>query len=361
MTKESAFIYWLATSKISYNKYILLKNEYNDLGKLFYNTSLIKNSKILTDKQKAALITRADEKLINSEIKKLFSEKIGITTIVDSNYPKPLSNISIPPLLLYYKGNISVLSNNKISVVGTRSCTRISFNNTVNICTELSRNNITIVSGIALGIDTAALTGGLNGGTPCISVLGNGFNYRYPAQNAELYDKIQKEGLLITEYPPNTPPFANNFPKRNRIISGLSQGILISHAPIKSGAAITLNHAVSENKDIFAIPGNINEEGSVLPNLLISEGAIPVTSAQDILDFYGWNTNKRNKIIKNTFCELDFCEQQLYTLLKQGELNIDELARLADISISKVSLILTNMELKGIVMRLPGNVFGLKI
>lgn len=359
MTKESAYIYWLASSGISFKTYNQLIKEFSDISYIFNNPHLINNTKYINEKQKISLKKRADKNLINAEIKSLFSEKIGIITLVDDKYPDRLKNITKPPLMLYYKGDVKILSNKSISVVGTRSCSRVSYKNTFDICKELSNNGITIVSGIANGIDSAALNGALSGKTPCISVLGNGINIKYPAENVELYNTISNSGLLLSEYSPTTPPYASNFPNRNRIISGLSPGIFIPHAPLKSGASITLNHALDENKDVFAMPGNINEEGSSLPNLLISEGAITVTSARDIMDFYGWDMFKTIPKEKNITCKLDFCEQQLYTLLKQGELSIDDLARLTDTSVSKVSLTLINMEMNGIIVRLPGNIFGL--
>ncbi len=362
MTKDSAFLYWLATSKVTFKKAQLLSEVCGGLEQIFYHPEELKKANGLFNLRTIEMLkSRADERLINNELKTIFSKNVHIVTIKDKDYPKELIRTSDPPLILYAKGRISALQNKRIAVVGTRACTRAGFENTFKITEELSRNGVSVISGMARGIDTAALNGALSGGTPCAAVLGCGIDIVYPNENHALYESIAKNGVVLSEYPPGTPPHSYNFPRRNRIISGMCPGVLIAQAPVKSGSAITMRYAVEENRDVFAVPGNINEETSELPNLLITEGAIPVTDASSILDFYGWQHEKTVNFQKNTLPELDFYEQALYTLLKQGEWNIDELARTAGMEISQASLALTGLEIKGLAERLPGNAFGLRI
>ena len=210
-----------------------------------------------------------------------------IITIHDKEYPERLKNIYDPPLVLYLNGKLPVIDDEPVvSIVGTRKCTPYGAKAAENIAYKLSQRGIIIVTGLAKGIDTAASYGALRGGTSTLGVIGSGLDVIYPYENRKLFNEISYRGAVISEYPPGTKPLTHNFPARNRILSGLSLGVLVIEAPKKSGALITAERALEQGRDVFSLPGNVDAvmcEGS---NLLIRNGAIPVLSAEDIIEEY---------------------------------------------------------------------------
>lgn len=212
---------------------------------------------------------------------------VGILTIKDNKYPSRLRRISTPPLVLYYRGNLPDFDNTVcIAVVGTRNATESGRKIAYELSRDLSLAGVTVVSGMAYGIDAAAAEGAVDVGGHTIAVFGCGIDVVYPAPHELLMNRILVPGAVITEYPPHEPPKASNFPMRNRIISGLCQGTVVVEADFKSGALITAKYAGDEGRDIFAVPGNISSPVSYGPNLLIKEGARVVTSAEDIIMEY---------------------------------------------------------------------------
>jgi DNA processing protein len=220
--------------------------------------------------------------------KKIFDfckkNNINTTNIFDEIYPINLRHIQNPPTILYYLGDLLAQDECSISVVGSRNYTQYGRIATEKIVTDLAKNNITIVSGMARGIDTYSHISALNQGCRTIAVLGCGVNVIYPTNNTELYHKIIKNGAVVSEFLPNTKPYSWNFPTRNRIISGISLGTLVIEANIKSGTMTTANWASEQGKNVYAVPGNIFSEQSKGTNKLISEGAKIATSATDILE-----------------------------------------------------------------------------
>ncbi len=212
---------------------------------------------------------------------------VGILTIKDRKYPSRLKRISTPPLVLYYRGNLPDFDNTVcIAVVGTRSATDAGRRAAYELSRDLSLAGVTVVSGMAYGIDAAAAEGAVDVGGHTVAVFGCGIDVVYPAPHELLMNRILVPGAVITEYPPHEPPKASNFPIRNRIISGLCQGTVVVEADFKSGALITAKYAGDEGRDIFAVPGNISSPTSYGPNLLIKEGARIVTAAEDIIMEY---------------------------------------------------------------------------
>lgn len=212
---------------------------------------------------------------------------VGILTIKDNKYPSRLRRISTPPLVLYYRGNLPDFDNTVcIAMVGTRNATDSGRKIAYELSRDLSLAGVTVVSGMAYGIDVAAAEGAVDVGGHTIAVFGCGIDVVYPAPHELLMNRILFPGAVITEYPPHEPPKASNFPMRNRIISGLCQGTVVVEADFKSGALITAKYAGDEGRDIFAVPGNISSPVSYGPNLLIKEGARVVTSAEDIIMEY---------------------------------------------------------------------------
>lgn len=212
---------------------------------------------------------------------------IGLLPFYDPLYPKRLRRLPDYPPLLYLRGKLPKIDSEvAIATVGTRKMTEYGMENGYTISRDLARAGAIVVSGMASGIDTACHRGALDALGHTIAVLGCGINVVYPKQNAELMEEIAENGTLLTEYPPDTEPSGFHFPKRNRIISGLSLGTLVVEADEKSGAMITVRHAQKQGRDIFALPGKVGEMNSAGTNRLIKEGATVVTSALDILDAY---------------------------------------------------------------------------
>ncbi len=210
---------------------------------------------------------------------------IHIMTIQDADYPERLAQIYDPPVVLYWQGRaLSVDDRLTVGVVGTRKCTPYGEDLAGRLGLELARREVTLVSGIAEGLDTAALRGALKGGGTVVSVLGGGIDIRYPYQNRWLYEDVAAAGTLVSEYPPGTEHAGFHFPIRNRILSGLSLGVVVVEAPVSSGALISANHALEQNREVFAFPGPVGAAASVGSNRLIQSGAAKlILSAQDIL------------------------------------------------------------------------------
>ena len=228
------------------------------------------------------IIISKNEKILNYHIKYMKENNIKIININEREYPQALKKIYDPPISLYVKGNIEKLNNKNIGIVGCRECTIYGKKSAEYFAYNLSKQNINIVSGLAKGIDSYAHLGSLNTGNT-IAVLGNGLDMIYPKENLELANEIIKRGgTIISEYPCGTKPDKMKFPARNRIISGISSGIIVIEAKEKSGTLITVDFALEQGKDVFVVPGNINSINSVGTNDLIKQGARLVTTYEDI-------------------------------------------------------------------------------
>ncbi len=223
-----------------------------------------------------------NEEILNYHIKYMKESNINIININEREYPQVLKEIYDPPISLYVKGNIEKLNNKNIGIVGCRECTTYGKKSAEYFAYNLSKQNINIVSGLAKGIDSYAHLGSLNTGNT-IAVLGNGLDIIYPKENLELANEIIKRGgTIISEYPCGTKPDKMKFPARNRIISGISSGIIVIEAKEKSGTLITVDFALEQGRDVFVVPGNINSINSVGTNDLIKQGARLVTTYEDI-------------------------------------------------------------------------------
>ena len=212
---------------------------------------------------------------------------VRIMTLNDGNYPERLREIADPPAVLYIRGGLFRFDQEAvIGIVGAREPSPYGEKVAAQLGLDLARNGVLLVSGIAQGIDSIALKGALRGGGRVVSVLGGGVDVPYPWQNRYLYEDVAAAGALISEYPPGTPPIGEHFPVRNRIISGLALGVVAVECARRSGTMKTVEHAMEQDRDVFAIPGNIDAPMSEGPNWLLRQGARPVTCAQDILEEY---------------------------------------------------------------------------
>lgn len=225
------------------------------------------------------------KKNIDKYLKYIINNKIEIITIKDKNYPDKLKVIYDPPIVLYVKGNKSILNEKSVAIVGCRECTKYGEYIAKNLAYNLSLNNINVISGLARGIDSFAHKGCLEASGKTIAVVGCGLDRVYPIENKELFDRIIiNNGLIISEYIIGTKPVAKNFPRRNRIISALSDGVIVVEAKKKSGTLITVDFALEQGKNIYAVPGNINNPNAYGTNDLIKQGAKIVTKLDDILE-----------------------------------------------------------------------------
>ena len=293
-----------------------------------------------------------------SEQKKLDLIKAEYTTIYDNEYPPLLKEIYSPPFVIYYKGNCKILNSSAIAIVGSRKFTQYGKNIGYKLSFDLARSGLTIVSGLALGLDTVVQRAAVEAGGLTIGVLACGIDQIYPAVNYDLAKKIvEADGLIITENPPGTRPMKQHFPARNRIISGLALGTLVVEAAEASGSLITAAAALEQNREIFAVPGNIDSETSHGTNNLIKLGAKPVTCASDILQAFDIvEIEPQRKNIK-----LSDDENALLNYIRSAPLHIDKIAQASKLDIVAVSQNLTLLELKGAVRHLGGGVYQINI
>lgn len=222
--------------------------------------------------------------LINQYEEYIKKHKISLININDELYPKLLREIYDPPITLFAKGDIGLINEFSFSIVGCRNATNYGLIMSKQLSYDLAKRNILIVSGLAKGIDANAHIGALEANGKTIAVLGCGVDIPYPVQNIELYKEILNRGLIISEYIVGTKPEAGNFPARNRIISGLSQGVIVVEARENSGSMITVDCALEQGRSVYAVPGNVNSQNSIGTNELIKQGAKPITTYKDVLE-----------------------------------------------------------------------------
>ena len=280
-------------------------------------------------------------------------KKIELIKNSDKEFPQELLSIKDPPKELYIIGNKKLLNKKSIAIVGTRNCTKYGAECAKKIAKNISKKEICITSGMALGIDTFAHSEAIKQNGNTIAVLGGGFDYIYPEENIELFNKIiENNGLVISEYPPKTKAILSKFPYRNRIISGLSMGVLVVEATLgRSGSLVTARYAKEQNKKIFSVPGNINLKTSKGTNWLIKEGAKLVTCAEDILTEF----NIKTESIEGTEVQIEPEYIELYNQITYMPVNINIIAKKCKTNISKISQQLLMMELKGYIKSMPGN------
>ena len=354
-----------------------------------------------------------------SEAKEILDEcirkNIQICTFHDGAYPVRLKNIADPPMVLYYQGNLAGLDSAPvIGVVGTRKASAYGLTSASRIGYQIARCGGIVVSGLASGIDSNAMTGALTAGGNIVGVLGCGVDVVYPVTSRSLYVDTQRNGCLISEFPPNTPPHKWNFPKRNRIISGLSNGVVVVEAPVKSGALITARRALDQGRDVFVVPGNIDVDNCKGSNALLREGAMAVSSGWDVVSEYvalypdkirmedeplrhqpeipmklerelskvaqdaqiphaivKTDRKKEKKPIdkgkkKSYSVQQDIWEtltpqeQELLRPLREGEALVDDLIARSGLPAGKVLSMLTMLQIRGVVELLPGKRVSLK-
>ncbi|MDD3914178.1 MAG: DNA-processing protein DprA [Bacteroidales bacterium] len=300
--------------------------------------------------------------MAEKEVNYVMKNSIRVTSFVDKEYPERLKQCADSPILYYWKGNKEPNMDKMLAVVGTRNATDYGRLMTENIISGLKEYNIGIVSGLAYGIDTAAHKSALSDSLPTFAVLGHGFSTIYPNTNYELSKKIEANGALITEFPSDTMPNKENFPKRNRIIAGLSDAILIIEAAQKGGALITADIAHSYNKDVFAVPGRVTDIYSAGCNDLIKrQKAYVVHSAADIIENMNWDKMLAvSGMQKKLFFDLTEHQQTIVDIVENESVcDMDTISYKLKIPINRLAFDLLDLELKGIIKCLPGKKYAM--
>ena len=277
------------------------------------------------------------------------------------DYPSVLKQIACAPLLLYLIGKTTIMKSKQIAIVGSRKATLAGKQTAEQFASELTMNGMTVTSGMALGIDSAAHTGALNhfGGT--IAVLGTGVDYCYPRTSKKLYDRIGNQGLLVSEFELGSPPRKEHFPQRNRIISGLSLGVLVVEAAGRSGSLITANYAIQQNREVFAIPGSIHSKSSSGCLGLIQQGAKLTRSTQDIIEefreFSAPNIKNSNKPRKSEYQHNNKIDNEIMQFITDVPVSFDKLISQSGLTIDQLCSMLLDLEMHGMIEKLPGNQF----
>jgi DNA processing protein len=371
MLEKQELKYWLAWNKVKEIgpiRFSNLRKSFSSLEEAWKSTNKAKSiHRILHIGQATWEKIEFEKQRIDpdSELLLLEKMKVNVITIEEDDYPDLLKNIYDPPPILYYKGNFrEIIDNSKsIAVVGSRKATYYGRKIAHEIALELASRGYVIISGLARGIDTNAHLGALEAGRETVAVLGCGVDCIYPAENISIADRIIKNGAIITEFPIYRKPEKNNFPRRNRIISGLSTGTLVVEAAQKSGALITADYALEQGREVFAIPGSIHSFLSTGCHALIKQGAKLVNSYRDIIEeletkniFYNDNEN-RDSIKKDKRIDTDNLnanEKHFLEYISTDPLHIDELTNLTELSPAQVNETLLSLELKNIIREVEG-------
>lgn len=287
---------------------------------------------------------------------------ITLVTLGEEGYPPCLAEIHDPPLAIFFKGStdrlLEFMGQPRIAIVGARRASRYGIDAATALAGGLSRHGVCVISGLASGIDSAAHRGALESRGGTIAVLGCGPDVVYPVSNRSLYASILESGLVISEYPPGIRPRPWRFPARNRIISGLSRGVVVVEAKEKSGALITADFALDQGRDVFAVPGSIFSDLSIGPNRLVRAGATIVAGAGDILEEYGIESESaRDESVREAPYDLDKNEQLVFNATGASPRHQDELSKLSGLDGASTSAVLVSLEIRGLLKFEQGHGF----
>jgi DNA processing protein len=361
----SEALYWLGFSlvpEIGPRRIALLKSHFNELRVAWDASEAALRAAGLEGKALTNFLRARPLFDLARELDRVYRAGAHIVTLDDDLYPANLKPLQDAPPVLYVKGELTPADTNAIAVVGTRKATHYGQSAAQQLCKQLASHGVTIISGLAQGIDAAAHQGALDGGRT-IAVLGSGIDRIYPPEHYEMATRIIAHGALVSEFPLGAPPEARNFPRRNRVISGMARGVMVIEAPEKSGALITATLAADQGRDVFAVPGSIFSRASTGTHRLIQDGAALVTRASDVLNALhiadimpeSVVMSPHPKAAQPSASSLELSEALesdieivLMRLLGSNPMHIDDLARAADLPIAEVSSTLTILELKGL-------------
>lgn len=359
--KTRIYEYWLAgISSLSDQKKIWLQKEYKSAEEVYYieETELCRLD-ILTEKDRKVLRDRRREtwKNMKETWEKLVQEGIWFLTYFDERYPKRLKKIENSPYALYGKGRLPDEASVSAAIVGARGCTMYGERLALEYGKILAQNGVAVVSGLARGIDGAGQRGALNGGGYTCGVLGCGVDICYPREHIGLYMDIQKAGGLVSEFPPGRKPFSSNFPRRNRIISGLADVVLVMEAQKKSGSLITADLALEQGKDVYALPGPVNSPLSEGCNLLIRQGAGILLSPEDLLKELGIQNKRLGKKSDKNEIMLESPENIVYSCLGLYPEGMDQLTAETGLPVPELLRTLVSLQMKGLVTEVSRNYY----
>ena len=308
-------------------------------------------ARIVSAEIAARILSDLDSAAVETALEWAAADGHAVLTLADGDYPQPLLQTPDPPALLYLRGRRELLALPALAMVGSRNATPQGVSNAEQFARAFSSAGLTIVSGLALGIDAAAHRGGLDGAGSTIAVLGTGADILYPQRNRALGDRIAREGLIVSEFPLGTPPHGSNFPRRNRVISGLARGCLVVEAALASGSLITARCAAEQGREVFAIPGSIHSPHSKGCHALIKQGAKLVESAQDLLQELGVD------VLAAPSAAAAPAAAGLLAQLGYDPCDIDTLCARSGLTADVVSAMLLQLELDGKVASLPGGLY----
>ena len=308
-------------------------------------------ARVVAAETAARVLSDSDSAAVDAALEWVQADGHSVMTLADDDYPQALLQTPDPPALLYLRGRRELLARPGLAMVGSRSATPQGVSNAEQFARAFSAAGLTIVSGLALGIDAAAHRGGLDAAGSTIAVLGTGADVLYPPSNRSLGERIAREGLLLSEFPLGTPPRAGNFPRRNRVISGLARGCLVVEAAPASGSLITARLAAEQGREVFAIPGSIHSPHAKGCHALIKQGAKLVESAQDVLQELGVESYAAPS------AEPTPAAPGLLAQLGFDPCDIDTLCARSGLTADRVSAMLLQLELDGRVASLPGGLY----
>ncbi|PAB61281.1 DNA-processing protein DprA [Anaeromicrobium sediminis] len=359
MYKEEHYVAWLHSIEGIGNA-TMRKILKETCAKDVYNENINRYKEKFNLKEKVVeniIVSKKENKI--GKIREIIDRyEIKVIGIRDNEYPELLRNIYNPPTVLYVRGSIEKEKCDIISIIGSRRASTYGRTMAYKISKELSDRGITIGSGMARGIDTVAHRACVENGGRTYAVLGTGVDVCYPHENKSLMEKIIENGAIISEFPIGTKPRPENFPMRNRIISGIAKGVIVIEAALKSGTLITVDHALEQGREVFALPGHVTALLSGGTNKLIQSGAKLVTCVDDILEELQLE-NIYNK--KKNEVSLSDSEKEIYEYIKDNQpVSIEKIEKDKKWNIQNISTILTFLELKGVLETLPGNKFFIK-
>lgn len=351
--------YWVAFSAIEEIDSTFIQRLYNYFGDIetAFNASLSDLSQIegLSAKKAQNFIEKRAKVNPDKILDEIVRRNLNFFTFDDENYPKMLKNISDPPIVLYYKGNLESCNLEKtLAVVGSRRASTNAKDVLTKILTEFRNTDICVVSGLASGIDTTAHQGALANNLKTIGVIASGFDFVYPSANRELYKRIEEGGgAVVSEYFPTFQPLQFRFPHRNRIVSGLSYGTLVAEAAIRSGALITANLCLEQGRELMCIPGLVSNPNTEGIYKLLKQGAAMVTCAEDILNSLNWEV-KKEKQLKMDFSKFSEDEKKVLTSIEVEPKGFDKISTETGVGLNELLMCLTNLELNGLIKQIEG-------
>ena len=351
--------YWIAFSSIEQLDSTFIQRLYDYFGDIetAWNATLsdLKQIEGLSVKKSENFVNKKREIDPNSALEKVLDKNIKILTYEDPKYPYMLRQISNPPMVLYYKGDLfSCNLDRTIAFVGSRKASLAGKDGVRSIIKDLGGTDLCIVSGLASGIDAVSHESAIENGLKTIGVIASGFDFTYPTANKHLYEKLENGfGAIVTEYYPTFEPIKFRFPQRNRIVTGLSYGTVVGEAAIKSGALISANLTLEQGRELMCIPGSINNVNTEGIFKLLKDGATLVTKGEDVLNALSWTIEKNIPIKQNI--ELKESEQIIFDIIGVEPKGFDEIQNLTGLSTDKLLIRLTEMELSGLIEQVEGD------